>query len=160
MISICEKSRLQQLRKAKYLKLTLILHIFRIYFLTKPHTYLYNNCVNLKIFLLLVLNLDTFLEKCVFLETLISSFFFEQDLKESYQLLNIMIFLNLKLEKKKVGVLSYNTSEITYVLQTIPTITPQLWCLLNRRKTLKIWKKKFKNVLTDMAKISESVVAI
>ena len=133
MTSICEKSRLQQLRKAKYLKLTLILHIFRIYFLTKPH-----NCVNLKIFLLLVLNLDTFLEKCVFLETLISSFFFEQDLKESYQLLNIMIFLNLKSEKKKVGVLSYNTSEITYVLQTIPTITPQLWCLLNRRKTLKI----------------------
>ena len=155
MISICEKSRLQQLRKAKYLKLTLILHIFRIYFLTKPH-----NCVNLKIFLLLVLNLDTFLEKCVFLETLISSFFFEQDLKESYQLLNIMIFLNLKSEKKKVGVLSYNTSEITYVLQTIPTITPQLWCLLNRRKTLKIWKKKFKNVLTNMAKMSESVVAI
>ena len=51
MISICEKTRLQQLRKAKHLILTLILYIFRIYFLTKPHTYLYHTLCKSKDFL-------------------------------------------------------------------------------------------------------------
>ena len=43
MISICEKVRLQQLRRAKYSILASILHIFLFsFFLTEPHIYLYN----------------------------------------------------------------------------------------------------------------------
>ena len=42
MITICEKLRLQQLRKAKYSILASILHIFEKHFLTEPHTYLHN----------------------------------------------------------------------------------------------------------------------
>ena len=42
MISICEKVRLQQLRKIKYSLLTSILHIFSKIFLTELYTYLYN----------------------------------------------------------------------------------------------------------------------
>ena len=42
MISICEKVRLQQLRKAKYSILASISHIFQKYFVTEPHTYLCN----------------------------------------------------------------------------------------------------------------------
>ena len=42
MISICERVRLQLLRKAIYSILTSILHIFQKKFLTEPHTYLYN----------------------------------------------------------------------------------------------------------------------
>ena len=42
MISICEKVRLLQLRKAKYSILASISHIFQKKFLTKPHTYVNN----------------------------------------------------------------------------------------------------------------------
>ena len=42
MISICEKVRLQQLKKAKYWILASISHIFHKNFLTEPHIYLYN----------------------------------------------------------------------------------------------------------------------
>ena len=42
MISICEKVRLQQLTKVKYSILASILDIFQNFFLTEPHTYLYN----------------------------------------------------------------------------------------------------------------------
>ena len=42
MISICEKMRLKQLRKAKYWILASILHISYRFFLTESFTYLYN----------------------------------------------------------------------------------------------------------------------
>ena len=42
MIAICEKVRLQQLRKAKYSMLASILHIFKKLFLTEPHANLCN----------------------------------------------------------------------------------------------------------------------
>ena len=71
--------RLQQLRKAKYLILASILHIFQKKFLTEHHTYCTIHCVNLMIFLYLALNLDTLFIKCDFLEKFILSFFFEQD---------------------------------------------------------------------------------
>ena len=42
MISICKKVRLKQLRTAKYSISASLLHIFQHFFLTEPHTYLYN----------------------------------------------------------------------------------------------------------------------
>ena len=42
MISICERVRLQLLRKATYSILASILHIFQKKILREPHTYLYN----------------------------------------------------------------------------------------------------------------------
>ena len=61
-----------------------------------------------------------------------------------------MIFLNLKSEKKKVGVVSYNTSEMNLCFTDNS----------NNNTTTSVLIKLFKNVLTDMAKISESVVTI
>ena len=78
MISICEKVRLQLLRKVKYSILASISHIFQTIFLTELHTYLQNTLCHdfLMIFLYLALNLDTLFKKCHFLEKFISSFFF------------------------------------------------------------------------------------
>ena len=59
MSSICEKMRLQQLRKAKYSILAPILHLI-------PTSTIH--CVNLMIFLYLALNLETFFKKGDFLE--------------------------------------------------------------------------------------------
>ena len=42
MISLCEKVKLKQLRNTKYSILASLLHIFQNFFLTEPHTYLYN----------------------------------------------------------------------------------------------------------------------
>ena len=42
IIFICEKTRLQQLRKIKYSILASILHIFQNFFLAEPHTHLHN----------------------------------------------------------------------------------------------------------------------
>ena len=42
MITICEKVRLQQSRKAKYSISASILHIFRKFSLTESHAYFYN----------------------------------------------------------------------------------------------------------------------
>ena len=52
MISICVKVRLQQLRKTKYSILATILHIFLFFFLTEPHTYLYNTLYKSRDFLI------------------------------------------------------------------------------------------------------------
>ena len=42
IISICGKTRLQQLRKIKYSILASVLHIFDNFFLAEPHTHLHN----------------------------------------------------------------------------------------------------------------------
>ena len=52
MISICEKVRLQQLRKAKYLLLASVLHIFQIFFLRAYHTFLCNTLCKSHAFLI------------------------------------------------------------------------------------------------------------
>ena len=79
MISIFEKVRLQQLRKEKYSILASILHIFQKPFLQNLMPTSTIHCVNIMIFLYLVLNLDTFFKKRD-MEKFILSFFFEQDL--------------------------------------------------------------------------------
>ena len=79
MISLCEKVRLQQLRKAKCSILASISDIFQKNFLTEPHTCLYSTLCKSHDFLI-SFNLDTFFQKCDFLEKFISSFFLEQDL--------------------------------------------------------------------------------
>ena len=65
MISICEKVRLQQLRKEKYSILSSILNIFQNIFLTEPHTYFVQYTESLVVFLYLTLNIEFFLKKCV-----------------------------------------------------------------------------------------------
>ena len=78
MISIFEKVRLQKLRKAKYSILASILRIFQKPFLQSLIPTCRIQCVNMMDFLYLVLNLDTFFEKCDIIEEFISSFYFEQ----------------------------------------------------------------------------------
>ena len=70
MISIYGKVKLQQLRKAKYSILGLILHIVQIFFLTETHTYFCNT---------LCKNREKSFKKCEFLEKFVLLFFFEQD---------------------------------------------------------------------------------
>ena len=79
IISICEKVRLQQLRKAKYSILASILHIFN-FFLQSLIPTCAIHCVNLMVFLYLALDMEKCFKKCDFLEKFILSFLFEQDL--------------------------------------------------------------------------------
>ena len=65
---------LKQLRKAKYSILASIFHIFKIFFLTEPHTYLCNTTGKS-----LAVNLDILFKKFDVLEKFILPFFFEQD---------------------------------------------------------------------------------
>ena len=75
MISVCEKVRLQQLRKAKYSILASILQIFKKNFLQRliPTCGIY--CVDLMVFLYHALNVEEFFKNGDFLE----KFIFEQD---------------------------------------------------------------------------------
>ena len=81
-IFIWEKVRLQKLRKPKYSILATILHIYQFLFLQSliPTCTIY--CVNLMILLYFALILEKNFKKCNFLQILILSFFFEQDLYE------------------------------------------------------------------------------
>ena len=69
MISTCEGVRLQQLRKGKYLTLASILHNLKkkkiLLSLISTCTI---HCPNLMVFLYLALKLETFFNKCDFLE--------------------------------------------------------------------------------------------
>ena len=81
MISICEKVKLQQARKAKYSILASILNIFQNFkSFQNLHTYLYKTMCTSHGFLISCFELETFFKKCHFLEKFILSFFLEQDL--------------------------------------------------------------------------------
>ena len=68
MISTCEGVRLQQLRKGKYLTLASILHNLKKKILLSLISTCTIHCPNLMVFLYLALKLETFFNKCDFLE--------------------------------------------------------------------------------------------
>ena len=65
MISICEKMRLQLLRKTKYSILASIFHIY-LFFSYRASHLLLKYSVNLMVFLYITLNLETFFKNVTF----------------------------------------------------------------------------------------------
>ena len=76
IISICGKTRLQQLRKIKYSILASVLHIFHNFFLAEPHTHLHNTLCKSHDFLVFCFESWHIVQYCDFLEKFILPFFF------------------------------------------------------------------------------------